>query len=110
MFRYAAEASIPLMIFVANSGMVQISSGFIPVPTFAAASCALSDTRFALQLAEDAVARAWSVRKPTVNGCVTSLELYAADGSLIVQIFGERHAGETERADWAAAVGTLPRV
>jgi putative hemin transport protein len=39
------------------------------------------------------------VRKPTKDGHVTSLEAYGADGGLIIQFFGQRHEGESERAD-----------
>ena len=107
LFSRAAAERIPLMLFVANDGIVQISSGPIPEPVISGSWCNLSDKRFNLHLAEDGIARAWAVRKPTQSGIVTSLELYAADGSLSLQIFGERHEGAGERPDWARAMTEL---
>ena len=47
---------------------------------------------------------AWVVRKPTEDGIVTSVELYDAQGVLLVQFFGERKPGQVEREDWRAIV------
>ncbi|WP_304547848.1 ChuX/HutX family heme-like substrate-binding protein, partial [Acidovorax sp. ST3] len=58
----------------------------------------------------DHIAEAWAVRKPTKDGHVTSLEAYDADGKMIIQFFGKRHEGETERADWRSLAESLPRV
>ena len=107
LFARATFDRIPLMLFVANEGMVQISSGLVPEGTERGRSYELLDARFTLQLQEDGVARAWAVRKPTVNGIVTSLELYDTAGTLILQIFGERHEGVGERPDWARAMAEL---
>ena len=87
---------------------MQIASGCVPRPSFAGSRLRLIDSAFRFELNEADVARAWFVRKPTVNGVVSSLELYTVQGDLIAQIFGERHAGETERADWAMALSSLP--
>lgn len=106
-FARATEARIPLMIFVASEGMVQISSGTVPPATPAETQFAVLDPRFNFHLDEASFARSWVVRKPTINGIVTSLELYADDGALVLQIFGERHEGRGERPDWAAALDAL---
>lgn len=108
LFACATAGDIPLMLFVANEGIVQISSGLVPASTGTAGTYGMRDAHFDLQLDEDGVARAWAVRKPTVNGIVTSLELYDAAGTLIVQAFGERHEGSGERPDWARAIAELP--
>ena len=63
--------------------------------------------RATLRVDRAGVARAWAVRKPTSLGIVTSLELYAESGELVLQVFGERHAGEGEREDWQRAVASL---
>jgi len=49
------------------------------------------------------------VRKPTVDGFVTSLEAYDASGEMIIQFFGKRKEGMTERADWREILDSLPR-
>ena len=48
------------------------------------------DPKFNLHLDTTAIASSWVVNKPTSDGWVTSLELYAANGDLIAQFFGER--------------------
>jgi len=58
------------------------------------------DDGFNLHLRTDLVASAWVVRKPTVDGDVTSVEIYDATGEMMVQFFGERKPGQTERDDW----------
>jgi putative hemin transport protein len=108
LFARATVESIPLMLFVANEGIVQISSGVVPAATEDAAGYRLSNDRFELELDEGGIARAWMVRKPTSNGIVTSLELYDASGTLVLQVFGERHEGSGERPDWARAMSALP--
>jgi putative hemin transport protein len=65
------------------------------------------DPGFNLHLREDHIASAWIVRKPTVDGLVTSLELFDADGNVIAMLFGERKPGKPELDQWRALVETL---
>jgi putative hemin transport protein len=58
---------------------------------------------------EDLVASAWVVRKPTVDGIVTSLEVFDADGCEIALFFGERKPGTPELASGAASSTSCPR-
>jgi putative hemin transport protein len=62
------------------------------------------DPDFNLHVQEQAIASAWVVRKPTVDGIVTSLELYAHDESLILTVFGKRKPGIPENLTWRALV------
>ncbi len=96
----AAASGTPIMVFVGNPGVIQIHGG--PVRRVAVMGPWLNvlDPRFNLHLREDAIAEAWAVRKPTVDGLVSSLELYAADGELIAQFFGQRKPGQPERCAW----------
>ena len=50
------------------------------------------------------------MRKPTKDGHVTSIEAYDANSEMIIQFFGKRHEGETERDDWRFLAENLPRV
>ncbi|MNR45423.1 Hemin transport protein HemS [compost metagenome] len=65
------------------------------------------DPAFNLHLNTTAVTSSWVVNKPTVDGWVTSLELYGADGALIVQFFGERKPGKPELPAWRALLQSL---
>jgi putative hemin transport protein len=47
------------------------------------------------------------VVKPTVDGDVTSLELYDKDGNNIVMFFGKRKPGEPELQAWREIVAGL---
>ncbi|MFN4116572.1 MAG: hemin-degrading factor, partial [Inhella sp.] len=93
----AAGNGTPIMVFVGNPGTIQIHGG--PVQRIAVTGPWLNvlDARFNLHLREDLIAEAWAVRKPTVDGLVSSLELYDADGELIAQFFGQRKPGSPER-------------
>ncbi len=43
-----------------------------------------------------------ALRKPSVDGIITSLEAYDHNGELIMQMFGARKPGQPERAQWTA--------
>lgn len=96
----AAANGTPIMVFVGNPGVIQIHGG--PVQRIAVMGPWLNvlDPRFNLHLREDAIHQAWAVRKPTADGLVSSLELYAQDGELIAQFFGQRKPGQPERCAW----------
>ncbi len=110
MFHNAAEASdLPLMVFVANNGIVQIHSG--PVSNIAEMGPWINvmDPTFHLHLRRDQIAETWLVRKPTRDGHVTSIEAYNGEGEMIIQFFGKRLEGYAERPVWRALCEALPR-
>lgn len=96
----AAANGTPIMVFVGNPGVIQIHGGPIKRVAVTGAWLNVLDPRFNLHLREDAIAEAWAVRKPTADGLVSSLELYAADGELVAQFFGQRKPGQPERCAW----------
>ena len=53
------------------------------------------------------IAQAWLVRKPTVDGIITSLEMFDQDGQQQALMFGERHNGEHEQQAWRDLVAGL---
>jgi putative hemin transport protein len=96
----AAGAGTPIMVFTGNRGAIQIHTG--PVHKVAVMGPWLNvlDPGFNLHLREDHIAQAWVVRKPTVDGLVTSLELFDAEGETISMLFGERKPGRAELCAW----------
>ncbi len=110
MFQGASASGQPIMCFVGNRGCIQIHSGPVKSVSPMGPWINIFDETFHLHLRGDHIAEAWAVRKPTKDGHVTSLEAYDADGKMIIQFFGKRHEGETERADWRSLAESLPRV
>ncbi|TPM31565.1 hemin-degrading factor [Mesorhizobium sp. B2-3-4] len=110
MFHHAAEGEMPIMCFVGNRGCIQIHSG--PVKSIKPMGPWINvlDETFHLHLRTDHIHEVWAVRKPTKDGHVTSLEVYAANGEMIIQFFGKRHEGESERDDWRFLAEHLPRI
>ena len=103
----AAARAVPIMAFVGNPGAIQIHTG--PVKRIQDVGTWLNvlDPEFNLHLREDHVATAWVVRKPSVDGIVTSIEVFDTAGELIVQFFGKRKPGIPERDDWRALVNDV---
>jgi putative hemin transport protein len=106
--RQAAEARVPVMIFVGNAGCIQIHGGLIEKVVPMGPWINVMDDRFNLHLRADRLAEVYRVWKPTRTGDVYSVEAFAADGELILQIFGYRKNTPTE--PWNALVASLPHL
>jgi putative hemin transport protein len=106
----AAAIAVPIMCFVGNQGIIQIHSG--PVETIRTMGPWLNvmDPTFHLHLRTDQLVEVWAVRKPTADGHVTSIEALDARGEMVIQFFGKRQEGVTERAAWRDIVEALPRL
>ncbi|MBF4992186.1 hemin-degrading factor [Methylophilus sp. QUAN] len=103
----AASDNVAIMIFVGNPGMIQIHSGLVKKIAVMGPWLNVLDPGFNLHLREDHIASAWIVRKPTVDGLVTSLELFDQHGEVIAMFFGERKPGKPELATWRTLVEDL---
>ena len=104
-----AREQVAIMAFVGNSGMIQIHSGAVHKILLAGPWINILDPRFKLRLREDRVASAWVVKKPTVDGLVTSVELFDARGDAIVMFLGARKAGRQECCEWRQIVDNTVR-
>jgi putative hemin transport protein len=104
----AAQGGIPVMIFVGNPGCIQIHGGPIEKIVPMGPWINVMDPRFNLHLRADRLAEVYSVWKPTRTGDVFSVEAFAADGELILQIFGYRK--NTPAEPWNALTAALPRL
>jgi putative hemin transport protein len=96
-----------IMIFVGNRGCVQIFTGQIERLMPQEGWINVFNRRFTLHLIEGAIAESWITRKPTKDGFVTSLELFAADGTQIAQLYGQRTEGQPEQTQWREQVAAL---
>ncbi|EPK7358460.1 hemin-degrading factor [Kluyvera ascorbata] len=96
-----------IMVFVGNTGCVQIFTGNIEKVVPMEGWLNIFNPNFTLHLMEEHIAETWVTRKPTVDGHVTSLELFAKDGTQIAQLFGQRTEGQPEQTQWRAQVDAL---
>ena len=90
------------MSFVGNRGCIQIHTGPVKRLVEAHGWFNILDPAFNMHLRDQGVARAFSVRKPTDDGVVTSIELYDPAGDLTVSFFGKRKPGIPEQLPWRA--------
>ncbi len=111
MLETAAADGTSIMCFVGNPGNIQIHTGAIQTvkemgpPEMRWIN--ILDDNFNLHLRIDMIAQSWVVKKPTLDGMVTSLELYDADGEMMAQFFGERKPGKPELLAWRNIVAHL---
>ncbi|MQR01964.1 hemin-degrading factor [Glaciimonas soli] len=106
----AAAIALPIMVFVGNSGMIQIHSGPVNNIKVMGPWINVLDTGFNLHLRENMIAGSWVVSKPTLDGIVTSLELFDRDGQTIAMLFGVRKPGQAELPVWREMVAALPEL
>ncbi len=104
----AADDRVPVMIFVGNAGCIQIHGGPVEKIVPMGPWINVMDPRFNLHLRADRLAEVYRVWKPTRTGDVWSAEAFAADGELILQVFGYRK--DTPAEPWNALVAALPRL
>ncbi|RBI67599.1 heme degradation protein [Vreelandella sulfidaeris] len=103
----ASQRALPLMLFVASPGCVQIRTGNLPAPQRARGWLNLVGEQFTLHLDDTAIDQVWQVSKPNRDGGVTSIEAFDAEGSLALQIYAERQEGGTERREWRQLLDEL---
>lgn len=93
----------PIMIFVGNTGMVQIQTGLVHKLVRMGEWINIMDkahTDFTLHLKDSELAQLWCVKRPTKDGMVTCIEGFDEFGTTIFSIFGQRLEGETELPVW----------
>ena len=103
----AATTGQEIMVFVGNPGCIQIHSGRVKNIQRMGNWINVLDPGFSLHLREDLVAQAWLVKKPTVDGIVTSIELFDAAGEFIAYFFGKRKPGIAESTGWRMLAESL---
>jgi putative hemin transport protein len=96
-----------IMVFVGNRGCMQIFTGVVEKLVPMKGWLNIFNPTFTLHLLEESIAETWVTRKPTAEGHVTSLELFAADGTQIAQLYGQRTEGEQEQKQWRAQIDAL---
>ncbi|MEM9835478.1 MAG: ChuX/HutX family heme-like substrate-binding protein [Bacteroidota bacterium] len=104
----AAVDEVSIMCFVHSPGCIQIHSGPVKRLLWHGDWYNVMDPAFNLHLNTKAIDACYVVRKPTDDGIVTSLELFDAEGQLIVYFFGARKPGKPELSGWTNILNQLP--
>ena len=105
----ARDKKVPIMVFVGNDGIIQIHTGEVENVKEARGWFNVMDEDFNLHIDQDNVGSAFIVRKPTVDGIITSLELFNKDDKDIALFFGKRKPGIPEREDWRALIAGIEK-
>ena len=108
LFNSAADTGVPIMAFVGNAGCTQIHSGEIKTIKPMGPWLNVMDKTFHMHLRIDQIAAVWAVRKPTEDGNLTSVEVFGADGEVIIHLVGTRERKHPERPEWRALAEGLP--
>ena len=111
--RSAIEAAgadgTPIMIFVGNRGCIQIHTGPVKRLVETHGWFNVLDPTFNLHLRDRGVVRVFSVRKPTDDGIVTSIEAFDNRDRNVLLMFGERKPGKPELEQWRALVARIEK-
>jgi putative hemin transport protein len=108
-FEAASAGGTPIMVFVGSHGCIQIHTGPVKRLVDTHGWFNVLDPDFNMHLREDGVARVFSVRKPTEDGIVTSIEAFDARNRNILLMFGARKPGKPELEEWRSIVATVEK-
>jgi putative hemin transport protein len=103
----ASETQVPIMVFVGSRGCIQIHTGEVTKVLETGPWFNVLDPDFNLHLREDAITSCYVVKKPSVDGIVTSIEVFDEKGEMIVQFFGKRKPGIPELESWRELVSSV---
>jgi putative hemin transport protein len=98
----ASERTQPIMVFVGNSGCIQIHSGEVSRLLERGGWFNVLDPAFNLHLKVGEVDRVWLIKRPSDDGIITSLEGFNAKGESVITLFGQRKPGVPELDGWRA--------
>ena len=110
LFEQARNVECPIMIFVGNSGMVQIQTGTVKTLKRMGDWFNILDkdhNGFTLHLKDKALAQVWCVKRPTKDGIVTCIEGFDRHGVSVFSVFGQRIEGTSELKVWQEIVAKV---
>ena len=105
LFERLREQSVGSMIFVGNTGIVQIESGKTHNIVRMGDWLNILDKKeknFTLHLNDAALSQVWYIKRPNSDGYTTAFEAFDQKGNSIITIFGERHEGQAQCPKWQA--------
>jgi len=105
----ARDKGCEIMVFVGNKGCIQIHTGPVNKLLEHETWYNVMDPKFNLHLNETGVNNVWVTLKPTEDGVVTAVEVFAKNGDLMATFFGKRKPGIPELPLWREVVSELSR-
>ncbi|GBF51033.1 putative hemin transport protein HmuS [Leptospira ryugenii] len=100
LLKLCVKEGLEIMVFVGSKGVIQIHTGLVETLEERGPWFNILDKDFNLHLRKDFVSHIWFVNKPTLDGTVSSLELFSENGELILQCFGKRKPGQPQSKLW----------
>jgi len=105
-----AETKTGMMIFVGNKGCIGIHSGPIEKLKAIPNWFNILDDMLHFHLRETAIDQIWVTKKPSVDGTITSFEIYDTSENLIATFYGQRKPGNPELTAWRDIIAKLPKM
>ncbi|HEY4316106.1 MAG TPA: ChuX/HutX family heme-like substrate-binding protein [Herbaspirillum sp.] len=99
-----AELGGTVMALVGNAGIVQAYQGKVKQILRSDAWLSILSSDYRLRLREDHIDSVWVAKKPTVDGIVTSLELFNRQGISIARFFSCTEPGRPEPREWRESI------
>lgn len=105
----AKERKLPIMVFVGNDGIIQIHTGEVENVVEARGWFNVMDEKFNLHINQTEINSAYIVKKSSIDGIVTSLELFNQSGENVALFFGKRKPGIPEMKEWRDLISDLTK-
>lgn len=105
-----ASEQVNSMIFVGNTGLVQIFAGALHHVKRMGDWINIMDkkqTGFTMHLKDKALSQVWFIKRPHNDGFTSAFEGFDKKGNSILAIFGERHEGQAQDPKWQALAQSL---
>ncbi|MCY4148918.1 MAG: hypothetical protein OXF73_06145 [Gammaproteobacteria bacterium] len=102
----AQTKDVPVMAFVGSPGVFQIYTGKVHSLKRSGPWYNVLPN-FNLHLREDRIESTWLVKKPSVDGVVTSVEIFDDAGHQIAWLFGDRKPGKPGLENWRSIAESL---
>lgn len=107
LFEAASRARVGFMTFSGNAGCLEIYKGEAHHLDQVGDWFRVREADFHLDIHEPSIAYAYEVRKPTIFGPITSVELFDAMGDNVAVFYGKRRRIEREHRDWREVVASV---
>lgn len=104
----AAKDGTPILAFVGNTGMTQIYTGTVHKTEAMGGWFNVLDPKLNIHIRDQQLASIWIVKKPARDGVLSAVEVYNAQGDIVIQFYPKRERGQPEPKAWHKLLAALP--